>query len=253
MSTSLTSAAAAVAVLPPWEAIDTVLLDMDGTLLDLRFDNYFWLEFLPHRYAERHQLTLEEARTVLRSMLSSKQGTLDWYCTDFWTRELSLDIAGMKREIREHVQFLPGAEAFLRALREKNVQIALVTNAHRDSLKVKATQTGILNYFDVVFSSHSFGVPKEHPEFWRQLQAELQFDPVRTLFVDDSLAVLTAARRHGIAHVFAISKPDTTQAVREVQGFMSVEQVSHLLEDQQGTELFSQPLSEEELGSRARK
>jgi 5'-nucleotidase len=231
LSTSLTSAAAAVAVLPPWEAIDTVLLDMDGTLLDLRFDNYFWLEFLPERYAERHQLTLEQACTVLRSMLLSKQGTLDWYCTDFWTRELSLDIAGMKREIREHVRFLPGAEAFLRALREKNVQVALVTNAHRDSLKVKATQTGILNYFDVVFSSHSFGVPKEHPEFWRQLQAELQFDPARTLFVDDSLAVLAAAQRHGIAHVFAISKPDTTQGVREVQGFMSVEQVSHLLEE----------------------
>jgi HAD superfamily hydrolase (TIGR01509 family) len=129
------------------------------------------------------------------------------------------------------VRFLPGAEAFLRALREKNVQVALVTNAHRDSLKVKATQTGILNYFDVVFSSHSFGVPKEHPEFWRQLQAELQFDPARTLFVDDSLAVLAAAQRHGIAHVFAISKPDTTQGVREVQGFMSVEQVSHLLEE----------------------
>jgi HAD superfamily hydrolase (TIGR01509 family) len=230
LSTSLTSAAAAVAVLPPWEAIDTVLLDMDGTLLDLRYDNYFWAEFLPGRYAERHGLTPEKARTVLRSMLLSKQGTLDWYCTDFWTRELSLDIAGMKREIREHVRFLPGAEAFLRALREKNVQVALVTNAHRDSLKVKATQTGILDYFDVVFSSHSFGVPKEHPEFWQQLQAQLQFDPVRTLFVDDSLAVLTAAQRHGIAHVFAISKPDTTQAVREVQGFMSVEQVNHLLE-----------------------
>ena len=231
MSTSLTSAAAAVAVLPPWKAIDTVLLDMDGTLLDLRFDNYFWAEFLPERYAQRHQLTPEQARAVLRSMLLSKQGTLDWYCTDFWARELSLDIAGMKREIREHVRFLPGAEAFLQALRAKNVQVALVTNAHRDSLKVKATQTGILDYFDVVFSSHSFGVPKEHPEFWQQLQAQLHFDPARTLFVDDSLAVLTAARRHGIAHVFAISKPDTTQGVREVQGFMSVEQVSHLLEE----------------------
>lgn len=226
--------AAAVAVLPPWEAIDTVLLDMDGTLLDLRFDNYFWLEFLPERYAERHGLTLERARLVLRSLLAGKQGTLEWYCTDFWTRELALDIAEMKREIRGHVRFLPGAEAFLRALRDKDVRVALVTNAHRDSLKVKATQTGILDYFDVVFSSHSFGVPKEHPEFWLQLQGQLQFDPARTLFVDDSLAVLSAAQRHGIAHVFAVSKPDTTLGVREIQGFMSVEQVSHLLGEHQG-------------------
>jgi len=223
------SAARSVASLPSWQAIDTVLLDMDGTLLDLRFDNYFWLDLVPERYAVKHGLTLEEAREVLRPMFADRQGTLDWYCTDFWTRALSLDIAGMKHEVREHVRFLPGAEDFLRALREKSVRIALVTNAHRDSLKVKATQTGLLNYFDVVFSSHSFGVPKEHPSFWQQLETALAFDPRRTLFVDDSHSVLRAAQKHGIAHIFAISKPDSGMDKREVTEFMSVEAVGHLL------------------------
>ncbi|WP_415923150.1 GMP/IMP nucleotidase [Steroidobacter sp.] len=220
-----------MATQPRWEAIDTVLLDMDGTLLDLRFDNYFWLELVPERYAARHGLTLERTREVLRPMFAARQGTLDWYCTDFWTRELELDIAGMKREMREHVRFLPGAEEFLRALRDKSVRIALVTNAHHDSLKVKATQTGLLNYFDVVFSSHSFGVPKEHASFWQQLEAALGFDPQRTLFVDDSHSVLRAAQAHGIAHIFAISKPDSAMAKREVTDFLSVEQVSHLLDE----------------------
>lgn len=223
------SAARSVATLPRWQAIDTVLLDMDGTLLDLRFDNYFWLELVPERYAAKHGLTLDEAREALRPMFADRQGTLDWYCTDFWTRALSLDIAGMKHEVREHVRFLPGAEDFLRALREKSVCIALVTNAHRDSLKVKATQTGLLNYFDVVFSSHSFGVPKEHPGFWQQLEAALRFDPHRTLFVDDSHSVLRAAQKHGIAHIFAISRPDSGMDKRDVTEFTSVEAVSHLL------------------------
>jgi putative hydrolase of the HAD superfamily len=226
---SIAQAVEQTAAALPWEAIDTVLLDMDGTLLDLRFDNYFWLDLVPERYAAKHGLTLEQARDELRPMFTARQGTLDWYCTDFWTRELSLDIAAMKHEIREHVRFLPGAEDFLRGLRGKGVQVALVTNAHRDSLKVKATQTGLLNYFDVVFSSHRFGVPKEHPEFWRQLQAALGFDPQRTLFVDDSHAVLEAAKTHGIAHIVAISKPDSTMARREVSEFLSVEAVSHLL------------------------
>jgi len=220
-----------VAALPRWQAIDTVLLDMDGTLLDLRFDNYFWMDLVPERYAAKQGLTLEQAREVLRPMFEDRQGTLDWYCTDFWARALSLDIAGMKHEMREHVRFLPGAEEFLRALREKSVRIALVTNAHRDSLKVKATQTGLLNYFDVVFSSHSFGVPKEHPEFWRQLQTALGFDPQRTLFVDDSHSVLRAAKNHGIAHIFAISKPDSSMNKREFTEFLSVEAVSNLLGD----------------------
>jgi len=223
------AAVPSAAALPAWNAIDTVLLDMDGTLLDQRFDSYFWLELVPERYAVRHGLTVEQARAVLGPLFAGKQGTLDWYCTDFWTRELSLDIAAMKYESREHVRFLPGAREFLQALRDKGPRVALVTNAHRDSLKVKAAQTGLLDYFDVVFSSHSFGVPKEHPQFWQQLETQLGFDRARTLFVDDSHPVLLAARRHGIGHIVAISKPDSTLAAREVEEFMSVEAVSALL------------------------
>ena len=38
-----------------WNAINTVLLDMDGTILDLHFDNYFWKEYVPQKYAEKTQ------------------------------------------------------------------------------------------------------------------------------------------------------------------------------------------------------
>lgn len=214
---------------PRWDDIDTVLLDMDGTLLDLRFDNFFWLELIPQRYAQRHRLTLHAAREALLPRFAAKQGTLDWYCTDFWSRELSLDVAGLKREMREQVRFLPGAEKFLRFLKERGVRTVLVTNAHLDSLSVKAAQTGLTRYFETMISSHRFGVPKEHPEFWLKLQAALDFDPARSLFVDDSLAVLNAARQHGIAQVFAISRPDSTLKAREIAGFPAIEAVVELL------------------------
>ena len=202
---------------------------MDGTLLDLRFDNFFWLELVPERYAARHRVTLEEARAALMPRFASRQGTLDWYCTDFWSRELALDIAELKREVREHVRFLPGAEAFLQTLQERRVRTVLVTNAHRDALTIKAAQTGLMRYFEAVVSSHEYGVPKEHPEFWLKLEAEFDFDPARSLFVDDSLAVLTAARRHGIGQIFAIARPDTTQGRREIKDFASVDAVAELL------------------------
>lgn len=215
--------------LPRWNEIDVALLDMDGTLLDLRFDNYFWLELVPERYATRHGLTIDAARAALTQRFVAKQGTLDWYCTDFWTRELSLDIAGLKHEVREQVRFLPGAENFLQALSERGIRTALVTNAHQNSLAVKAAQTGLTRYFEHVVSSHAFGVPKEHPEFWLKLQAELDFDPTRTLFVDDSPAVLRAARRHGIAQIFAVSRPDSAQGARQIAEFPVVEAVVELL------------------------
>jgi putative hydrolase of the HAD superfamily len=215
--------------LPRWEEIDTVLLDMDGTLLDLRFDNYFWLEILPERYARRHELSLEAARARLAPLFREKQGTLDWYCIDFWSRELSLDIAELKREACGEVRFLPGAERFLQALHERGRAPVLVTNAHRGVLEIKAARTGLARYFQRVVSSHDFGVPKEHPRFWSQLQEQLGFDPARCMFVDDSIPVLNAARAHGIGHIFAITRPDWTQHARPMEGFQAVERVELLL------------------------
>ena len=215
--------------LPRWEEIDTVLLDMDGTLLDLRFDNYFWLEILPERYAQRHGLSLEAARRTLAPLFVAKQGTLDWYCIDFWSRELSLDIAMLKREACAEVRFLPGAERFLQALHERGRDPVLVTNAHRGVLEIKTAQTGLARYFRRIVSSHDFGAPKEHPQFWSQLQAQLGFDARRCLFVDDSLPVLKAARAHGIGQIFAITRPDSTQHARQIADFPSVERVEELL------------------------
>jgi HAD superfamily hydrolase (TIGR01509 family) len=215
--------------MPRWDQIDTVLLDMDGTLLDLRFDNYFWLEVLPEHYARHHQLSVEVARAKLAPLFVAKQGTLDWYCIDFWTRELSLDIAELKRAEREHVRFLPGAERFLQQLHARDLDPVLVTNAHRGVLEIKAEQTGLLRYFRRIVSSHDLGVPKEHPEFWTRLQAALGFDPERCMFVDDSIAVLNAARSHGIGQIFAISRPDSTQHSRTIADFPTVERIEELL------------------------
>lgn len=213
-----------------WPGIDTVLLDMDGTLLDLSFDNYFWLEAVPERYARRHGIALERAREILTPMFAAKQGTLDWYCTDYWSGALDIDIAGLKHELREHVRFLPGAERTLSALQASGLRTVLVTNAHPDSLRVKAAQTGLLRYFSAAISSHEYGAPKEQPAFWTSLEAQLALDRERTLFVDDSLAVLRAARRHGIRHIIAIAHPDSTQERRVVQEFASVHAIVELLD-----------------------
>jgi 5'-nucleotidase len=202
-----------------WDRVDTVLLDMDGTLLDLGFDNYFWLELVPERFAARQQLPVREAVAQLMSRFAAKQGTLDWYCLDYWSRELDLDIVALKREVGERVCFLPGAQQFLEQLRSRGLRVVLVTNAHRESLQVKARQTGLIEYFHSTVCSHDYGLPKEHPHFWPKLEAQLQFDRRGALLVDDNLAVLRAAREHGIGQIVAVTRPDAAQPPRVIDEF----------------------------------
>jgi HAD superfamily hydrolase (TIGR01509 family) len=216
---------------PRWDEIVVVFLDMDGTLLDQRFDNYFWRELVPERFAALHGMTVAAALEALAKRFVVREATLDWYCIDFWTRELSLRIAELKREVREHIRFLPGAESFLRDLRRRGKRIVLLTNAHPETLAIKAEQTELLRHFDQIVSSHQFGVPKETARFWQTLAATMSFDPVRALFIDDSLAVLRAARQHGIGHLLAIAQPDSTLPVREIGEFPAIVGVAELVEE----------------------
>ena len=200
--------------LPDWSAIRTVCLDMDGTVLDLRFDNLFWLEALPRRWGERHGVPAEEAITQLRARFDAKRGTLEWYCVDHWSEELDFDIAALKAELHEHIRYLPGAIEFLDAVRALGKRLLLTTNAHPISLAVKDRHTGLARHFDALVSSHEFGVPKESTEFWARLAARHGVDPASTLFVDDSTAVLEAARAAGVLAVYQLLRPDSTQPLR---------------------------------------
>jgi putative hydrolase of the HAD superfamily len=58
-----------------------------------------------------------------------------------------------------------------------------------------------------VYSSHDLGAPKEDARYWERLESHESLDRQRTLFADDTVPVLEAARRHGIRWVYAIRKP----------------------------------------------
>ena len=82
----------------PWRDIDTVLLDMDGTLLDLHYDNHFWMEHLPQRYAELHGISRAMAELEMQPLFERNAGQLQWYCLDFWSSELRLPVRELKLE-----------------------------------------------------------------------------------------------------------------------------------------------------------
>src|SRR5262245_28821287 len=161
---------------PDWRQIDTVLLDLDGTLLDLAFDTYFWWQHLPAVYGAPRALAADEARDLLKPRFRACEGTLNWYCVDYWSRELGLDIPALKREAGDRIGWLPGAEEFLQRLRDHKKRVVLMTNAHPEALRIKDERTGLKRYFDAVHRSHEFGAAKETPQFWAGIRKVEPFD-----------------------------------------------------------------------------
>ncbi|MCW8972556.1 MAG: GMP/IMP nucleotidase [Gammaproteobacteria bacterium] len=212
-----------------WQQIDTVFLDMDGTLLDLNFDTYFWLEHVPLRYSEKHGVPLEEAKAKLMARYQALLGTIRWYSIDHWSEELELDIALLKQEVDHLIAVHPYVTDFLDALRRHGKRTVLVTNAHMKSLELKMEKTRLGGHFDRMVVSHDFGLPKEEPDFWDKLQGVESFEPGRTLLVDDSLPVLRSARQYGIAWLLAVYEPDTQQPRRDVEEFEAIETFRDIL------------------------
>lgn len=212
-----------------WHAIDSVFLDMDGTLLDLHFDNHFWLEHVPRRYAERYGLSLEQARAELLTRYQHAEGTLEWYCIDRWSRELGLDIALLKAEVEHLIALHPHVLHFLETLRRLGKRRVLVTNAHQKSIALKMARTPLAGHLDRIVCAHDLGLPKEQPAFWERLQTVEPFDPKRTLFVDDSLSVLESARCYGFRWLFAVRRPDSRGPERTVADFPTIHDFSALL------------------------
>ena len=208
--------------------LDTVLLDMDGTLLDLSFDNFFWQQLIPAQYALEHGHDEADARERVFDMYRRRLGTLDWYCLDHWSEELGIDIVALKRRHLERVGFLPGVPEFLAALRERGLRSVIATNAHGTTLELKLSVTGLAHLVDDVHSSHDYGAPKENVVFWQQFQRRVGFDPRRALFIDDNLTVLAAARSFGIEGLLAVRQPDSTQAPHTVEEFAAVDGVRDL-------------------------
>ena len=185
----------------PLDKIKYVLLDMDGTLLDKYFDDYFWEHLLPERYAAEKNITFGRAKEELLLKYKAHEGTLNWTDIDFWSREVDIDIPALKEQIKHLIEVHPHVEEFLKMLKRRNKKVFLLTNAHYKVLDIKLKKTRIGRYFDATVTSFEIGYPKEMQEFWEKAEKRLGFEKEQSLFIDDTKAVLKAAKKFGIRYI----------------------------------------------------
>ncbi len=193
-----------------WDEIDTVLLDMDGTLLDKNFDDQFWEQYVPQKYGEKNGLSLEQAKEKLFQIYSREAGGYNWTDLDFWAKKFELDLFALKHDLAHLIAELPGTVDFLKFLKKMEKEIILVTNAHPKGLALKFSRTDIEPFFSKISCAQQMQAAKEELIFWQRLQQSTGFDRTRTLFIDDNQQILDVAKNFGIKYLITIANPSST-------------------------------------------
>lgn len=212
-----------------WNDIDTVLLDMDGTILDRHFDDHFWLEHVPQRWSQRNHTTVKYAKEHLYGLFRSQENTLNWTDLDYWSDRLKLDIPVLKQEIEHLIAVHPYVIEFLLFLKHSGKVVWLVTNAHSKTLDLKMKRTRIGPYFDGIISAHQVGLPKEDVRFWGELQNFINYEPELTLLGEDSETNLTTAQSFSIRYLVYISRYSSKVEPRQSEHFATIEYFNRLI------------------------
>ena len=214
-----------------WHSIDPVLLDMDGTLLDKHFDDYFWEHFVPKIYAEKNGIDSLAARKKLLETYKAKEGTLDWTDLDYWSEQLELDIPALKIKIDHLIQVHPYVIDFLNHLKKLNKKVFLVTNAHSKTLNIKMDKTALSGHFNRIICAEEVGLPKEDPIFWEKLQKIIPFDKKKTLLAEDTEKILDSAHTYGIKHLIYVARPSSQSPIIYSKKYPSIVYFNELITD----------------------
>lgn len=198
------------------------LVDMDGVLLDIAYDNFFWQRHIPQIYANEKGCDLDQAIKITHTLFHYKKGSRDWYDLDYWSNILGIDIVKEKKSELSvsKIKIKDGVIDVLIELKNRGMKLFLVTNAHRKTLDLKLEKYPLHKYFDEAISAHDFNYIKEDIQFWYLLRNYLNIDYNETILVEDTMTNIQSARNSKLRSLYVTpSKYSGDEWIKPIECF----------------------------------
>ncbi|MBZ6103823.1 HAD family hydrolase [Streptomyces olivaceus] len=204
-------------------ALQAVLLDMDGTLVDTEG---FWWDVEVEVFASLgHTLDDSWRHVVVGGPMTRSAGFLiEATGAAIGLAELSVLLNdGFERRIGRDLPLMPGAARLLAELTAHDIPTALVSASHRRIIDRVLKSLGP-HHFALTVAGDEVPRTKPHPDPYLAAASGLGADPVRCAVVEDTATGVAAAESAG-CHVVAVPSvaPITPAARRTVVG--SLEEV----------------------------
>ncbi len=169
--------------------IQVLSFDMDGTLTDLSFVNSVWLRGVPELYAQKNNISFEQALSKVKQEYDAVgKERLEWYDLGYWLKKFGLNTLPeqLLSLFAEKIKVFPDVPEALENLRKKGYRLIVVTNARREFVDLELNQTRIHACFERIFSSPSdFRLTKNGTTVFERVCATLSVCPANVVHVGD--------------------------------------------------------------------